>query len=444
MIRPFTAAAVVCTVALGMSQVANAEERESTHPVVQSSTYLDASLPEVPNAVAVSDEGTVIASLADIGAVAIVQAPNEVTVLPLGCPPIDVAISPDGATAWAVCSGNPHIAVIDTPASQILFAGIDVRDPVKIDYLPEVQQLVVVDFEGEIVTVSVKDSYDYSVIQRVNTPDFQPSALAPLSDGSGAYIASAIGELAYLDFTRGSMRILQGRTAGTRVKSLALSKSETRLYGGAIVTSNTGVQSSAIVALNPANGRTIQQVPLTFTPAGFTYIQVAVGHRNLSVSTGLSVVAEGQPTGTFNVALNRQGRMGALTPMIPGSSGTGSGVSRSPSGRYAAVGSTSLRVYATVQEDPAYPPSLAIKAGIKASTLTVTGATTGLRPGTSITVHVRDASKKKASFVAQKVRAVVDRSGNYTWSARTKAKHVKVYVSTPGVKSATLDVRVKR
>lgn len=406
--------------------------------------YIDAALPEIPNAVAVSDEGTVVASLSDARGVAIVKAPSEVTLLSLGCAPADVAISPDGATAWAVCSENPQITVIDLSTSEIFFAGIDVRDPVKIDYLPQLRQLVVVDYEGEIVTVSVKDSNDYSVIQRVDTPDFQPIALAPLSSGSGVYLASAIGELAYVDFTRGSIRILQGRTAGTRVSSLSLSKSETRLYGGAILTSNTGEQSSAILALNPANGRTIQQVPLTFTPTGFTYIQVAAGHRNLSVSTGLFVEAGGQSTGAFNVALDRQGRMGALTPMLPGLADPGSGVARSLSGRYAAVGLTSVRVLATVQEDPAYPPSLAIKAGLKSSTLTVTGATIGLRPGTNVTVHVRDASKKKARFVAQKVRAVVDRSGNYTWSARIKTKHVKVYVSTPGVKSATLDVRVKR
>lgn len=408
----------------------------------QSETYLDASLPEVPSGVAVSDEGTVISALFDAGAVAVVKSPNSVITHPLGCSPEGVDISPDGLSAWAVCPFNPHVYVIDNVTNEVAVAGIDLIEAKAVADVPDREMLVIADFIGELVLVTTTDR-SYEVVQRIETPGFNPVVLAALSDGSGSYMGSADGRVAYVDFRTGEMKLLRDRSVAASVWSLSLSKSETRLYAGAVLDASTPKPKSAILALNPITGRVLQQVPLTFTLPATTYMNVAAGHRSLSVSTGLAVRIDGQETGTFTIALDGRGRMGGLAPMFSNTV-FGSGISRSPSGRYTVVGTTSLRVIGAEQEDPAYPSSLGIKARMKASTLSLSGATTGLRPGTRITVHIAHATKQNSRFVAQKARAVVDRSGNYTWSARTKAKHVKVYVSAPDTKSATVTVRAAR
>ena len=394
----------------------------------------------VPSAVAVANDGTAVA--AGFG------APDAVALIPLegaglsatlGCMPADVAIAPDASYAWAVCQGDSHIHVIDVDTAQVVRAGVSTVDTDDIVYLPEVKRLVVADLSGEILVVSARSLDDYEVLERIATPDFRPTELAPLPDGSGTYVVSDSGRLAYVDFASDTVTDLTAQGPDTVLLSLSLSRTGTRLYAGAVIGPSDGQRRSAVVALDPATGRVLQVTPLEFTLPGFTGIKVAAGYRTLTVGTGLGVIVDGEETGAVDVALDPQGRMGVLTELFPYTA-FAADVSRSGDGRWAVVATTDATVVVAAVEDSPFPPQVTIKGSLRGSKLTLSGATGGMRPGAIVSVHIKDLTKKKSRFVKQDVVVAVTATGTYRWRGKAPSARVKVYASANGVKSKTISV----
>lgn len=391
----------------------------------------------VPSAVAVANNGTIAAAgWLDPTSVDVLDESGLLRSADVGCRPADVAIAPDASSAWAVCQGDPHIHVIDVDTGDVTRAGIDMIDADDIVYLPQVDQLVVADLEGEIVVVSLPD---YAVIKRIATPGFRPTALAPRPDGAGTHAAGDAGALIYVDLVKGTVKDLIAQGGGTQVKSLSLSRTGTRLYAGAVLGPSGGAQRSAVVALDPATGRVLQEVPLDFTLPGFTTINVAAGHRSLTVGTGLGILIDGEQTGALTIALDASGRLGTVTSLFPYTSYVAD-VSRSGDGSWVAVATTDATVVGSFDEDAPYPPGVTVRGTLKATQLTLTGATSGLRPGTVVTVHIRDLSTQKSRFVTQRSRATVTAVGTYRWRGKAPSTRVQVYTSVTGARSTTITV----
>ncbi|MGA1668598.1 MAG: hypothetical protein ACO4AK_08325, partial [Candidatus Nanopelagicales bacterium] len=116
-----------------------------------SQAYVEGSVGEVPNAVAVSDDGLIAASLYDAQAVALVTPDGAVRRAALDCSPADVAIAPDGATAWAVCQESEHLNVIDVASLQVSTASMNVGGLDSIVYLPAVDELIIGSLEGWVL-----------------------------------------------------------------------------------------------------------------------------------------------------------------------------------------------------------------------------------------------------------------------------------------------------
>lgn len=391
----------------------------------------------VPSAVAVANNGTIAAAgWLDPTSVDVLDESGLLRSADVGCRPVDVAIAPDASSTWAVCQGDPHIHVIDVDTGDVTRAGIDMIDADDIVYLPQVDQLVVADLEGEIVVVSLPD---YAVIRRIATPGFRPTVLAPRPDGRGTHAAGDAGALVYVDLVKGTVQDLIAQGGGTQVKSLSLSRTGTRLYAGAVLGPSGGAQRSAVVALDPATGRVLQEVPLNFTLPGFTTINVAAGHRSLTVGTGLGVLIDGEQTGALTIALDARGRLGTVTSLFPYTSYVAD-VSRSGDGSWAAVATTDATVVGSFDEDAPYPPGVTVRGTLKATQLTLTGATSGLRPGTVVTVHIRDLSTQKSRFVTQRSRVTVSALGTYRWRGKAPSRKVQVFTTTKGARSATITV----
>jgi DNA-binding beta-propeller fold protein YncE len=398
----------------------------------------------VPSAVAVANDGTLAA--AGFG------APDVVGLIPLeglaldasiGCRPVDVAIAPDATYAWAVCQGDSHIHVIDVGTGELVRAGIGTVNTDDIVYLPDVKRLVVADLEGEIVVVSATSLDDYAIITRIATPDFHPTELAPLPDGSGTYVVSDSGRLAYVDFTNGAVTPLTAQGPETFLLSLSLARTGTLLYAGAVLGPSDGSRRSAVVALDPATGRVRQVLPLEFTLSGYTSIAVATGYRSLSVGTGLGVLVDGVETGALEVALDPQGRMGAVTELFPYTA-YAADVSRSGDGTWAGVATTDATVVAADVEDSPYPPQVTAKGSLRGAMLTLSGATGGMRPGARVTVHIKDLTKKKSRFVRQAVEAKTTATGEYRWKGKAPSARMQVYTSANGVKSKAITVTARK
>lgn len=392
----------------------------------------------VPSAVAIANDGSsAAAGWLDANSVDFLLERGPRVSADLGCRPVDVSMAPDASSAWAVCHGDPHIHVIDVDTGEVSRAGIDMIDADDIVYLPQVDQLVVADLEGEIVVVSLPD---YAVIKRIATPGFRPTVLAPRPDGRGTHAAGDAGALIYVDLVKGTVQDLIAQGGGTQVKSLSLSRTGTRLYAGAVLGPSGGAQRSAVVALDPATGRVLQEVPLDFTLPGFTTINVAAGHRSLTVGTGLGILINGELTGALTIALDATGRLGTVTSLSSPYTWYVADVSRSGDGSFAVVATTSATVSGSYDEDAPYPPGLTVKGTLKRAQLTLTGATRGLRPGTVVTVHIRDLATQKSRFVAQRSKVTVSALGTYSWQGKAPSKRVQVYTTTKGARSATITV----
>lgn len=394
----------------------------------------------VPSAVAVANDG--MAAAAGFGApdvVALIPQEGSGLNVALGCPPVDVAIAPDASYAWAVCQGDSHIHVIDVGTGELVRAGIGTVNTDDIVYLPDVKRLVVADLEGEIVVVSATSLDDYAVIKRIATPDFYPTVLAPLPDGSGTYVVSDSGRLAYVDFTSGAVTDLTAQGPETLLLSLSLARTGTLLYAGAVIGPSDDSRRSAVVALDPATGRVRQELPIQFTLPGFAEIDVSTGYRSLSVGTGLGVLVDGVETGALEVALDPQGRMGTVSEIFPYTA-YAADVSRSADGKWAGVATTDATVVTSAVEDSPYPPQVTAKGSLRGAMLTLSGATGGMQPGARITVHIKDLTKKKSRFVRQAVEAKTTATGDYRWKGKVPSTRMQVYVSANGVKSKTITV----
>jgi hypothetical protein len=108
----------------------------------------------------------------------------------------------------------------------------------------------------------------------------------------------------------------------------------------------------------------------------------------------------------------------------------GSDVSRSLDGMRVAAGTTNSTVVGARVEDTPPSPTLVVRGTLKGTRLTLTGTTTGMSPGTRVTVHIKDLTKPRQSFVQQKTKAVVDARGTYRWTGTVRPSKVQVFTTT--------------
>jgi len=432
--------AVVATLAM---PAAAEVTRQQAQPIV----YEDVSVGETPNSVAVANDGLIAASLLNDKSIALLPGAGVVTRVLLECSPSDVTIAPDASTAWAVCKGDPHVHIIDVSSGQRFVADVGLREAEDIVYLPGPRQLVIADLAGEVVVVSATSNTDYAVLERVPTGVDRPSDLAVLPDGTRGYAMTDAGRLLSINITMGTARLLPGLASDTFLSSIALSRSGTLLYAGAAIGSNGSGFRSAILALDPLTGATVQEQPLEVGDPNPTTIKVAAGYRSLSVATGLGIQLNGESTGLFDIALDDRGRLGARSRIMPaGVTVFGSDVSRSLNGTMLAAGTTNGTVVGARVEDVPPSPTLVVRGTLKGTKLTLTGTTTGMSPGTRVTVHIKDVTKPRQSFVQQKTKAVVDARGNYRWTGTVRPSKVQVFTTTasPAASHMVTISRVKR
>jgi hypothetical protein len=309
-----------------------------------------------------------------------------------------------------------------------LVADVGLRDAEDVIYLPGPRQLVIADLTGEIIVVSATGIQDYAVLERVPTGTERPSDIAILPDGSRGFAMTDSGRLLSIDIRARTAKVMAGLPSDAFLSSIALSRSGTMIYAGAAMGSNASGFRSAILALDPRTGATVQESPLEFTSPDST-IKVAAGHRSLSVATGLGVDIDGQSTGLFDIALDEQGRLGQRSRLMPVTV-FGSDVSRSAEGSRVAAGTTNATVVGAIVDNIPYSPNLRVQGRLTGTKLTLTGTTTGIPPGTRVTVHVKDLTKPKQRFVTQKAKAVVDAGGTYRWTGTVKPAKVQVFVTT--------------
>ena len=151
-------------------------------------------LPEVPNDVAVANDGTALVSLFNPQQVGVVKPDGSVTLVDLGCSPSAVAIAPDGSTGWTVCQDLPLLMNIDVATGVVALADVGANNPVKIAYSASTQRLIIAGAAGQIVITSVTSLDDYQVIHDFSLGGTY-SALALSNDGREGYLVTDRGAI---------------------------------------------------------------------------------------------------------------------------------------------------------------------------------------------------------------------------------------------------------
>lgn len=406
--------------------------------------YVTAGLGEIPNAVAVADTGAIAASLYDAQAVALVDPDGTVRQATVECSPADVAISPDGATAWAVCQEDVHVHVIDVASLEVTRASLEVSGLDDIVYLPDVDRLVVGSIQGHVLAVQDVSSGGYFVYLRTTTQDVAPGVgvtqLAPRSDASGAYAITDGGDLLYVDLEFGGQVALIADGSPQRFfNSIAMGPFDTALYA-AVVDYSTADITNTVEAIDMATGRARQSVRLDPALSGSSVIQVAPGYRAVYVSFGLFVETPGGRTGMLTMPVSDQGVLGAVESALAAQD-PASAVSLSSDGQRVAFGTVNADAIGIATSDTPYPVAIRVTAKATASKLRITGTTTSMRPLTALTVYVKDLTKKKARFVKQKKAMLLNYHGDITWDGEAPSKKFALYVKGGGATSKTITVK---
>ncbi|MEY3733797.1 MAG: hypothetical protein RL347_1156 [Actinomycetota bacterium] len=411
-----------------------------------SSEYVDAVVGESPTGVAVSDDGVIAAGLFDAKAVALVKPDGTVRRASIGCSPSDVAISPDGATAWAVCQESEHLSVVDIASLGVSQASMGVVGLDAIDYLPEVDELVIGSLQGTVLAVREVATGGYSIYMSTNIQDVTPGVgvtqLAPLSDGSGAYAITDGGDLIFVDLEFGGQVALIADGSPRRFfNSIAMGPFDTALYA-AVMDYDTADIKNTVEIVDMATGASRQSVLLDAVTPGSTTIELTAGNRAVYAAFGLYVTTSTGATGLLTVAVDDGGRLagvqGADAPAAAGSA-----AALSADGSRVVFGTTNAgAVGLSVDGDP-YPAAIRLAAKATGSKLRITGTTTSMRPLTALTVYVKDLTKKKTRFVKQAKPALLNYQGDITWSGKAPSKRFALYLSGGGAKSTTVTVTVR-
>ena len=404
--------------------------------------YVDVTLLEPPTAIAVADTGVIAAALFNPGSVAIIGTDGDVRLVSVNCRPSDVAINPAGTTAWAVCQDSPSLSVIDVTGGGVSFVPLGVLGGDDLVYLPRSDRLYAASLDGRIIEFSGVSSGNYEVSAVVDTGDFRPTTMAVTPDGVGAYVATDSGVLLWVDLVGQGSLVIANDPAARNFAGLALDPSGRSLYAAVIDASDPSAPKTSIDLIDVLDGRALQSIPLDFTLPGSTAVEIAAGYRQVYVSAGLAVPVGSQEAGLLAIARSAQGRLGALSPLTP-APGNGVALGLSPDRDRVAIATTQGEAQGLLTGDEPYP-TIEVQVRVRKDRLGLTGTSLGLTSGTAVTVWIKDLTKRKSRYVAQKTKATIGASGTYSWTGKVVSRRMSLYVTAGDAVSDTSEIRIGR
>ncbi|MBM3685913.1 MAG: hypothetical protein FJW85_02790 [Actinobacteria bacterium] len=433
-----TAVAIACAASLGMGAAGATSYADAA--------YAGASFSEPANGIAVSDTGVIAAAMFNPRTVTFVDAEGTTSSVEIGCSPHDVAISPSGTTAWAVCQGSSHLMVIDVATASVASASMNAPGLDDVTYLPRVDQLILSSMDGlggQILRVGGVTTGAYEVIDRIATPQWRVTQLAPSADGSHAYALTDSGDLLRVDFQEGdSLTLIRRGSPDRSYLSIAVNPNYTALYAAVLDFSDPADMRTSLELIQPATGHPLQSVPLDYAMSISTSIDIAAGHRTLAVASGVPIRQGDAASGLVVVPLDERGRLG--TPRPEESDAIGTAVGMSADGSWIAFATSDNNVVGSRTYGAPYPKAIEVTATARGTVLTVSGTTTSLDYRTPLTVWVKDLTRSKARFVKKSPGALVSSTGAVAWKGTPPSKRFALYLSGGGTKSATVTVTVRR
>jgi len=200
--------------------------------------------------------------------------------------PIEIAMSPDGATLYVVCEGTDELAVVDARSGNVTRRIAVGRVPKGIALSPDGRDAFVVNSWSD--DVSEIDLASFQVVRTLRA-GFEPTSAITDRTGAFLYTANRISnDVSVIDLKTGieTKRLLAGRGASY----LALSPDGTRIY-------------STHIYPNPGKFRTPSQSEITVIDTARQMVADRYGLYNAA--------------GIFHTALSRDGRLGVAAELRP-------------------------------------------------------------------------------------------------------------------------------
>lgn len=423
--HPTRACALALVVALSaVGGVARAETTADPAPIT---------LPEIPNDVAIANDGTALVSLFNPQQVGVVKPDGSMTLVDIGCSPSAVAITPDGSTGWSVCQESPLLMTIDVATGEVALADVGGGGPVDIAYSASTQMLVIAGGAGQIVITDVASLDDYQVVHDFSV-DGTFSALALSSDGREGYVVTKRGAINAFSVESAALRTIN-LDMDIYATAVAPSPSGRVLYvaGGDMSVSESS-PPSVVLAVDAFTGATIQEKKLALTLSAFGVISLAACHRALYVGSGNPVIVGQEQTGVFEYALDAFGAMGTGSSVLT-SDPTVSALSVSSDCMHGVVGSTNSELLRWTAQDPPYAPAMAVTGSLSAQGLRLSGVTHAVAARSSVSIYVKIIGKKGARFIKQATSARVGADGRFSWKGAIKGQKISVYTQSGAIKS---------
>lgn len=420
--RAFVLALVVALSAVG--GVARAQSTAELAPIT---------LPEIPNDVAVANDGTALVSLFNPQQVGVVKPDGSMALVDIGCSPSAVAITPDGSTGWSVCQESPLLMTINVETGEVALADVGGGGPVNIAYSASTQMLIIAGAAGQIVITSVTSLDDYQVIHDFSVGGTY-SALALSSDGREGYVVTDRGAINAFSVESAALRTIN-LDMDIYSTAIAPSPSGRVLYvaGGDMSVSESS-PPSVVLAVDATTGATLQEEKLALTLSSFGAISLAACHRALYVGAGIPVILGQEQTGVFEYALDAFGAMGTGSRVLT-SDPTVSALSTSSDCTHGVVGSTNSELLRWTAQDPPYAPAMAVTGSLSAQGLRLSGVTHAIEARSSVSIYVKIIGKKGARFIKQATLTRVGADGRFTWKGAIKAQRISVYAQSGAIKS---------
>lgn len=447
----------VALIALALTMFSSPIAHGADAPLTTEVSLPSITSPEIANSIAIANNGTMVASYFDRKEVEVIDGKNVRRAIDVNCNPIKVAIEDTGDWAWAICDQRSDVLVLDLKEGILSTITPDMKSPDILLHLPLKKRLVVISSLGQVIVISAKNSNDYEQLSS-KFLSLSPTAAAVDESEQFLFVAEK-GAIRIINLESFASEKITLQSPNIYLTEIKLSADKKYLYGaGADVTYGSENPLLFLAALKISTRTVSDQKLITSPTQGNPIISLAPSFRRLYVGSSTAITLdEGIPAGLFYAEILPGGKFGKLQSFYPdrvfiqslaqsqdlknlASSQTFSRLGRVQVSDTPYPVESEPVVNTTTQTTAAKPTSqvakkISFKATLKGRSLSITGSTFGLTPGSKVSVYTRDLSKKKAKFVAQKNKVTVSTGNKISWKGSVASKKIEIFLLAGSTKS---------
>lgn len=395
-------------------------------------------VPEIGNSVAVSNSGLALVSYLDLKQVAIIDTNGKTTTIDVGCSPVSVEISPTADFGWTVCYEDSSLYIIDVKKAELRVATIGLIKPIAISYLPLSKRIVVSGESGQITFLSARNLNDYGVIRQIDLVS-NVAGVDYSRDEKYFYVVSDKGDYTRITVANGKQTKFNPGLANLYVYSASVSFTGDLLFLGGAFTNGSAVET-AIISLSTTNGRLKEKVVLNTLENIQSATLVRAGLGKIFVRSAMGVGDQTDKTSVGFLPISAAGKLGSFSKTYVPNTFT-STLDVSYDGSTLFYNSMEPKVYWKKTEEHLNTRGISISGALTNSRFSIVGQAKALRPGTKLTIYIRDNSVAGSKFVGQRKTVTVSRTGWFTFSGSTNSSNLEIYVGSRSVKSEKLVLR---